>query len=147
VTDAGRLEWQVLVVLGWVQRDGEVLLVRRHDPALPAAHGKWELPGGKLAFGERPEVAVVREVLEETGYQVDVLSLFPYSYSYIWEYPDRRLHVILLVYECVLRAQVGAPADVRVAEVAWQRPDAIDFEAALPSVRDFVEWWRAHRER
>jgi 8-oxo-dGTP pyrophosphatase MutT (NUDIX family) len=136
-------ECQVLVVLGWVQRGPEVLLVQRHDPALAGAHGKWELPGGKLAFGEPPAAAVAREVLEETGYAVTVRALLPYTYSTVWEYPDRRQHVVILVFDCLAGPRQHAPADPRIAAVAWQRPEEIDFAAALPGVKDFVDWWRA----
>ncbi len=144
--DEGRERRQVLGVLGWVRRGDEVLLVRRHQPSAAALHGQWELPGGKVAFGEAPEAAVAREVLEETGYAVRVGSLFPYTFSAIWELPERIDHAILLVYDCIAGDQLQQPADPHVAEVAWRRPEAIDFDAALPSVRHFVEWWQA-RER
>jgi 8-oxo-dGTP pyrophosphatase MutT (NUDIX family) len=138
-----RRERQVLVVLGWVWRGAEVVLVRRHAPGLPALHERWELPGGKVAFGEHPAAAVAREVLEETGYAVTVRALLPYLYSTIWEYPDRRDHAILLVYDCLAGEQLTTPADPRVTAVAWVRPAAIDFTTALPSVRHFVSWWQA----
>lgn len=35
----------------------------------------WTLPGGGIDFGEDPSYAVVREVAEETGYQVSVERL------------------------------------------------------------------------
>jgi 8-oxo-dGTP diphosphatase len=46
--------------------EGRVLLLRR---AAGEDHaGEWSLPGGKLKPGETPEQAVVREVLEELGW-------------------------------------------------------------------------------
>lgn len=45
----------------------EVLCVQRNY----APYG-WTTPGGRLEDGESPEMAVVREVLEETGYHVCV---------------------------------------------------------------------------
>lgn len=44
-----------------------VLLIKRRD--IPV----WVLPGGGLDPGETPEQGAVREVLEETGYQVEIV--------------------------------------------------------------------------
>jgi 8-oxo-dGTP diphosphatase len=57
-------------------RGGRVLLGKRHpDPekADSELHGEgtWTLPGGKIDFGESLEHAACREVLEETGLQID----------------------------------------------------------------------------
>jgi 8-oxo-dGTP pyrophosphatase MutT (NUDIX family) len=139
-----RPERQLIVALGWVQRADRVLLVQRHEPALPAAHGKWELPGGKLRFGEHPATAVAREVLEETGYRVNVSQLLPYLYSTVWDYPDRRQHVILLVFACQAGPAIATPADPRIVAHRWLPPDQIDFNTTLPGVEDFVSWWRQH---
>jgi len=36
----------------------------------------FDIPGGRLEFGEKPEEAVVREVAEETGLKVKPLKVF-----------------------------------------------------------------------
>jgi ADP-ribose pyrophosphatase YjhB (NUDIX family) len=54
-----------LAAYGVIRRDDSVLLCRI-SPAYPAA-GMWTLPGGGIEFGEAPDLAVVREVEEETG--------------------------------------------------------------------------------
>lgn len=64
----------VVGTLGVLTRsDGRKLLLLRHpdDRSYP---GTWGFPGGKADPGERPEAAVVREFLEETGIQVRVLG-------------------------------------------------------------------------
>lgn len=54
-----------------IVRDGCVLLGRRaHDPG----RGRWDLPGGFLHEGEDPVDALRREVLEETGLELDLLE-------------------------------------------------------------------------
>lgn len=53
-------------VRGAVIRQGRILLVQE------SADGHWTMPGGWADVGEAPAAMVVREVLEESGYQVRV---------------------------------------------------------------------------
>jgi mutator protein MutT len=59
-----------LVVGAAIVWHGQVLAARRTAPA--ALAGRWELPGGKVEPGERPEEALVRECREELGVSVEV---------------------------------------------------------------------------
>ena len=55
---------------GIVRRDdGAVLLIRRAAQS-SSDPGFWDLPGGKMGYGERLVDALVREVREETGLDV-----------------------------------------------------------------------------
>jgi 8-oxo-dGTP diphosphatase len=45
-----------------------VLVKRRYEPLA----GKWSIPGGAVEVGETLEACVVREMLEETGFIVEV---------------------------------------------------------------------------
>jgi 8-oxo-dGTP diphosphatase len=48
--------------------DGKILLEkRRNDPG----KGKWSIPGGLVELGESIEQTVLREVMEETGLEVE----------------------------------------------------------------------------
>jgi 8-oxo-dGTP diphosphatase len=55
-----------------VFRDGRILIVRR---AQPPAVGLYTLPGGVVELGETLAEAVVREVREETGLEIEPLAL------------------------------------------------------------------------
>jgi len=52
-----------------------MLLVRIAPGFTRDAEGRWTLPGGGLKFGEDPEVGVLREVEEETGFTGEVIRL------------------------------------------------------------------------
>ena len=55
-----------------VEREGKVLMVRRgNEPG----YGLWSIPGGYVDRGEVVEVAAAREVLEETGLEVEIGTL------------------------------------------------------------------------
>lgn len=88
-----------------VFRGNEVLLIRRgREPA----QGKWSLPGGLVELGESLEAAVQREVLEETGLQVEVGGLVAALDRIIFD-EERRIqyHYVLLDFLC--RSEDGEP--------------------------------------
>ena len=55
--------------------------------------GYYELPGGKVEFGDHPEETVVREFKEETGLDVSVIKLFK-----VFTYVIGENHTVELVY-------------------------------------------------
>ena len=74
----------VPVVGGALFNEGKLLVIKRADSQgfLP---GYWEIPGGKVEWGEDPVEAVKREFLEETG--LEVLVGNPYN---VWGYEGRK---------------------------------------------------------
>ncbi len=58
---------------GFLRDNDKILIIRRStkDDFLP---GYYELPGGKVEFGEDPAEAVKREFKEETGLDVKVMK-------------------------------------------------------------------------
>lgn len=55
-----------------VERDGQVLLVRRR---MQPGQGMWTFPAGFVDFDEDPAEAAVRECHEETGLEVEITGL------------------------------------------------------------------------
>ena len=74
-----------------------VLIKRRFDPLA----GKWSLPGGAVELGETLEACVAREMLEETGLDVDVGPVIE-VFDRITVDDDRRIryHYVLVDYLC-----------------------------------------------
>ena len=106
-----------MVAVGAVILDGDrVLLVKRgHEPL----KGAWSLPGGVVELGETLEAALVREVREETGLDIEV--------GPVVEVLDRlhvgaggrlEFHYVIIDYLCRARTTLlahGSDAD----DVAW----------------------------
>ncbi len=125
---------QQIVVAGAVVFDGQgnVLLTRRNQPDLPGAHGRWELPAGKVEFGELPHDTAAREVLEETGYQVRIDPRRSSVKAMIWEADAKDTHTILLAFRAAL---VGGERKVqggKVADVRWWPVSALPLDNILP---------------
>ena len=76
---------------------GRILLCRI---APSVASGQiWTLPGGGLEFGEPPEVAVLRELAEESGYQGDIVGLADVTDRVLTDSEGGgRMHAIRIVY-------------------------------------------------
>ncbi len=54
-----------------VNEEGNFLMVKRSES--DSWPGLWELPGGKIEFGEDIKPALIREVKEEVGLDVEVI--------------------------------------------------------------------------
>ena len=109
-----------------VDADGRVLLAKR-PPGRPLA-GLWEFPGGKVELGERPEQALVRELREELGIDVEERCLAPLTFA---SHGYDTFHLLMPLYVC--RRWEGTPAAREGQELAWVRPVRLGDYAMPPA--------------
>jgi 8-oxo-dGTP diphosphatase len=85
----------LVVAVALVDADGRVLIAQR--PQGKSLEGLWEFPGGKVDAGERPELALIRELDEELGIGVEEACLAPLTFA-SHAYPD--FHLLMPLYIC-----------------------------------------------
>lgn len=108
-------------VRGAIFRDDTILLVKER------ADGLWTLPGGWADVGESPSEVVVKEVYEESGYQVRATKLLAVYDRNKQGHPPFPFYVYKLFFHCELID--GSPSSSIETE-------AVDFfpEDALPEL-------------
>lgn len=104
-----------VVAVALIDGDGRVL-VQQRPPGKPMA-GLWEFPGGKIEAGETPEAALVRELSEELGIDVEAACLAPAAFA---SEPLGNRHLVLLLYAC--RKWRGIPEPRHASALKWVRP-------------------------
>ncbi|MDO5493514.1 MAG: NUDIX domain-containing protein [Nesterenkonia sp.] len=94
----------------------------------------WTLPGGGLEPGEPPDEAALREVLEETGYDVELTSTLGVR-SFVVS-GDRRLRaedmgrdlqILQIIYRArVVSGMLRVESEGSTDDVAWHDFEAVD---------------------
>ncbi len=104
----------LVVAAALIDGDGRILMHQRKLGT--ALGGLWEFPGGKVEVSEDPYSALIRELAEELGIEVEARDLQYLDQSSEPENP----HVIML-YMC--RSWTGEPLCLAGEALAWVRPD------------------------
>ena len=104
--------------------DSIILIRRKYDPF----KGLWALPGGFVEYGETVETAVLREVKEETGLDVELKGI-----SGVYSDPDRdpRGHTVTI---CYITQKIGGElkADSDASGVICAKlEDALNYKLAF----------------
>jgi ADP-ribose pyrophosphatase YjhB (NUDIX family) len=124
-----RVYWRLtrpvhLGVKGIVIEDGRVLLVR-------TTYGgpRWDFPGGHVHRGESAEEAVVREIREESGVEVEPARLVGVDYV------TRYKHDHVLVFECRVKHRGSPTRSAEIADCGFYPLEN------LPGVRQTTQRW------
>jgi 8-oxo-dGTP diphosphatase len=118
-----------------IDADGRVLLAQRPE-GKPMA-GLWEFPGGKVHNGETPERALIRELDEELGIDVEASCLAPFTFA-SHAYPD--FHLLMPLYVC--RKWSGIVTAREGQQLKWVRPPRLGDYPMPPADKPLVAMLR-----
>ncbi|MEK7063088.1 MAG: NUDIX hydrolase [Patescibacteria group bacterium] len=102
---------QFITAKGILRREGRIL-------CLKDTSGNWELPGGRLDFGETPELALKREFKEELQAQDVQVGRLLHAWTFMVSGEDSDRQYVLLVYECEAPQQELRRSDEHL-EIGW----------------------------
>jgi len=88
--------------------------------------GLWEFPGGKIADGESPTQALIRELAEELGIEVATSQPFMELHH---EYPDRIVDIEFFL----VTSWSGTPAGLEGQRLRWLLPSDLNPDILLPA--------------
>lgn len=122
------------VVAAVLDDEGRVLLIKKTD------NGLWALPGGGHEPGETIADTVVREVKEETGYDVEVTRVVGLYTNprHVMAYDDGEVRQQFSI--CFGASLTGGSAtpSPESREVEWIAPDRIRSLPMHPSMRERI---------
>jgi len=115
-----------------IKQNGKVLLVRRVE-GRESLRGLFELPGGGIEFGEAPELAIRRQLLDTLGVKSEVVQLHDVISELDAE--NARLQHIAVIYNVAI-AQTGIELGPGHDRYVWQtmsdiQPDTITSMTAV----------------
>ena len=126
----------LVVAVALIDPDGRILISKR--PEGKSLAGLWEFPGGKVENGERPEHALIRELKEELGINVEQSCLAPLTFA-SHSYED--FHLLMPLYVC--RRWKGIAQGLEGQELKWVRAKSLrDYPmppADLPLIPHLIE--------
>ncbi len=107
-------------------KHGQVLLSLRGSKA-KNERGKWEIPGGAVEFGETLEQALKREVKEELGIEIEVITMLQVADHIL---PEENQHWVSPTFICSVKS--GSPVIMEPGKSDQIQWFSIDEAANLP---------------
>jgi 8-oxo-dGTP pyrophosphatase MutT (NUDIX family) len=138
----------------FVVHENKLLLVRKADSD-PSHPGKWEVPGGRMNFGEEVDEHIKRETREEVGIEIS-----PGPPFYIWQWVLRRedeaghpyrMQVVAVARLCTPNSQQlsseGRVDEDHLGEMEWTDISKLSQYEFIPNMGPVIDAFYSVRQR
>lgn len=115
--------------------DGKILLVKRSKENR-TNQGKWQVPGGKIDFGETPEQAMQRELTEEIGCKPTSLDLRGATTGYM-QVQNVQVHLVSIVFKASISGKIKLSKDHD--EFKWMAYEEALTQDLFPGTKEILE--------
>jgi ADP-ribose pyrophosphatase YjhB (NUDIX family) len=128
------------VVVAAIREGDKYLFTFRDDDegdASSSGYNKvWQLPGGGLEFGESAEACAVREIMEEAGVMIDVVTLVPKLYhdvrNGVW-------HGLLICFLCKMKNEdAQIVLNHESSDYKWMSYNEVKDQKTLPFTKEII---------
>jgi 8-oxo-dGTP diphosphatase len=111
--------------------DGKLLVVKN-------VKGDWDFPGGTVEEGETLEEAIIREVKEETGFNIAITGLHSLREAF---FDQRACHTLIITfYAKIVDGEISIQdPDHDITEVKW-----VDIQTAWELMPFYLEKLKIH---
>lgn len=115
---------QRIRVTGIIEREGEILIMNRAQGRTDAPP-MWELPTGKIKFGEQPEEAVDRMLEEYLGIEVTEKTTLRDVITFLAPHGASQLSNLYIIYDVVLAEEAKILPAERYTAYKYIKPDEL----------------------
>jgi ADP-ribose pyrophosphatase YjhB (NUDIX family) len=126
--DGSVIEWRISVY-GVCVRDGKLLVIKHQ------ADDYHDLPGGGVNLHEEFPQALLREGVEEAGYELEMLEHLDTTEDWVYlENYGKYFHAVRVVYLAKIVGGDGKPTDPGIRDVQFIPLDKLDTIQLYPNV-------------
>jgi len=108
---------QQISVKALIKKKGKVLMLQDEK-------GSWELPGGRVEFGEDPIITMRRELKEEMSVEVRSIGNIVGVKTFMVEKSDVKKQIVLIVFSCEIGGE-SIILDHESQRYAWISPSDV----------------------
>lgn len=124
----------IVIAVAIIEKNGKLLMVQEAEEEI---RGLWNVPAGHIDSGETPTDAVVREAKEETGFDVEPVSL---AQIQCYKHKNGRTSLRFNFYCKIIGGEIKN-ADSEIQDVKWLSKEELEELKKEKKLRSRKTWW------